>query len=61
MCLFRELSVEEEQEFRQWARDNWTPGSEPNQVWHPVVRDEWKKIDENPTRRLRGGQDATLY
>ena len=54
MCLFRELSPEEEQEFRQWARDNWTPGSESNSVWHPVVQDEWKEIDKDPTRRLKG-------
>ena len=39
--MFRELSPEEEKEFRQWARDNFTPlRDEINEVWHPVVKDE---------------------
>lgn len=40
MDLWRELSKEEEGEFRQWARDNWEIGDELNPMWHPVVRDE---------------------
>lgn len=44
--FFRVLGPEEEQEFRQWARDNHNPGDEVDEVWHPVVRDECKKIDE---------------
>jgi len=39
--MFRELSPEEEKEFRQWARDNFTPMRDNiNRVWHPVVQDE---------------------
>lgn len=38
--FFRDLSPEEEVSFRQWARDNWTPGVEVSPLWHPVVRDE---------------------
>ena len=38
--LFRDLNTEEEQQFRSWARDNWTPGMEINNFWHPVIRDE---------------------
>ena len=35
--FFRDLNAKEEAEFRQWAQDHWT-------VWHPVVRDEIRKI-----------------
>lgn len=45
MSFFRELSPAEEQEFRQWARDNYTPGAEQSPLWHPVVRDECNKIN----------------
>ena len=43
---FRTLSPEEEEEFRQWARDNFDSGKEANPLWHPVVRDEWAKLLE---------------
>lgn len=42
--FFRTLTADEEQTFRQWARDNWSPGDEVNELWHPVVRDEIAKI-----------------
>jgi hypothetical protein len=44
---FRELNEEEEKEFRQWARENYTPHSEINSVWHPIVRDECQIINQN--------------
>ncbi|NIN00479.1 MAG: hypothetical protein GTO24_21075 [candidate division Zixibacteria bacterium] len=43
--VFRELSPEEELEFRQWAHDNWSVGDEINSTWHPVVQDECRKIE----------------
>ncbi len=45
--MFRTLSKEEEVRYRKWARDNFQPGKEPNPCWHPIVRDEWKKIAKN--------------
>jgi len=45
--FFRDLDLEEESKFRQWARDNWEPNKEPNPCWHPVVRDEWQKVTED--------------
>lgn len=42
--MFRDLSPEEEEEFRQWARDNFSPEKEISECWHPVVVDEWKKL-----------------
>lgn len=43
--FFRELSDQEAAEFRQWARDNYTRGSEINPLWHPVVRDECAEMN----------------
>jgi len=38
--MFRELSEAEELEFRKWARENYTPYSEINGVWHPIIQAE---------------------
>ena len=45
--FFRKLDPEEEEKFREWARENWLPDKECNELWHPVVRDEWEKITED--------------
>jgi hypothetical protein len=45
MNLFRQLTPQEEAEFRQWARDNYAPFSEISGVWHPVVQDECARIN----------------
>lgn len=48
---FRQLSKEEEQEFKNWAQENYTAGEDISPLWHPVVRKECEKInaeaDEN--------------
>ena len=51
--MFRELSIQEDGEFRQWARNNLDPNKdEINPVWHPVVQDECadmiSELDESP-------------
>ncbi len=39
--MFRQLNEVEEQEFRQWARENFNPSKDDvNPVWHPVIQDE---------------------
>tara|TARA_R100000742_G_C4239768_1_gene59672 strand:- start:216 stop:455 length:240 start_codon:yes stop_codon:yes gene_type:complete len=38
--FFKDLDPKEEEEYRQWARDNYTIGDTINSVWHPVVVDE---------------------
>ena len=43
--LFKQLSEEEKPEYRKWARDNYRAGSDVKGVWHPVVRDECKRIN----------------
>jgi hypothetical protein len=41
MKLFRELTVNEAKEFRQWARENYLPEAmEIKPIWHPVTQAE---------------------
>ena len=46
MKLFRELSKEEEEAFRKWARENYEPLEPISGVWHPVVQDECRRINQ---------------
>ena len=61
--FFRQLTLEEEKPFRQWARDNWKFGDKVQEVWHPVVRDEIQKmlgIDKPKLEELLVGIEDTL-
>lgn len=50
--LFRELDSEEQEEFRQWSRDNYEVGGEINDLWHPVTKDECRRMNwENKYER----------
>lgn len=44
IALFQALTADEEESFRQWARDNWTPGLDVQINWHPIVREEIERI-----------------
>ncbi len=35
----------EEIRLRTWARKNYTPNSERDDVWHPIIHDEMLRID----------------
>lgn len=43
--MFRELSAEEIQDFKQWARNNYEPLTEIKSFWHPVVQEECHVIN----------------
>lgn len=43
--FFRDLSEDEKNDFRAWARENYKSGSEISGVWHPVVQEECVKIN----------------
>ena len=43
--MFRDLTAEEEKEFRQWARENYVALQPIQGIWHPVVQDECRKIN----------------
>ena len=42
---FRNLSKDEDVEFREWARENYTPGGEISSLWHPAVVDECEAMN----------------
>jgi hypothetical protein len=42
--FFKTLNETEEKQFRDWARKNWKLGDSINELWHPCVRDEIKKM-----------------
>jgi hypothetical protein len=44
--FFRQLTDKEENIFRQWARDNFSPGMLVKSIWHPVVKDELAKLQK---------------
>ena len=43
--LFKILTEEEAVAYRQWARENYTPGDEIPTIWHPVIREECEKMN----------------
>jgi hypothetical protein len=47
--MFIDLTETEVEEFKQWARDNYTPNKECSPVWHPVVVTEWQLIKKEQT------------
>jgi len=53
---FRKLGPTEEKEFRQWAHENFKPNTEPKGIWHPVVRDEWAKLQKKWEEDHASGQ-----
>ena len=44
--LFRHLNAVEEKEFRQWAKDNYKPLDPIKGIWHPIIQDECKLMNE---------------
>ena len=43
---WKSLTEEEEEVYRQWARDNYKPMEPINGVWHPVVQEECVHINK---------------
>ena len=43
--FFQELDTEQEKAFRKWARENYEALDHIKEVWHPSVRDECNKIN----------------
>lgn len=44
VSIWKDLTVEETERYRLWARANWSPGDPIQELWHPVVRDEIARI-----------------
>lgn len=45
MSLHRKITKAEEKEFKQWARDNYSPGTVIPLLWHPVIVAECNLMD----------------
>jgi hypothetical protein len=56
--MFRFLTKEEENDFRLWARNNYTPFTEISELWHPVVQDECRRICEEKQIHFRVENDG---
>jgi len=52
MKLFRDLSEQEEKEFRAWARTFYKPFTPIDGLWHAVVQDECVKINAEASSNL---------
>jgi hypothetical protein len=44
--MFKSLSADEVVEYKQWARDNYVCNSDINEVWHPVIQEECRLMNE---------------
>ncbi len=53
--IFKDLTPEEVKEYKQWARDNYIPGTQINELWHPVVREECLSMNKERTAPLATG------
>lgn len=53
--LFRPMVDDEEQEFRDYARENYVPHSEINRTWHPHAQDECKRINDEHLNFVKAG------
>jgi len=50
-CFFRTLTLKEEQAFRDWAIANHVAGKPAEEYWHPIVREEWARLDKLETKK----------
>lgn len=44
-----EVDLIEELRLRRWARENYVPRHQRERSWHPVIRDEMDRKDEEMT------------
>ncbi len=56
--LFKRLSEEEQDEYRMWAINNYTPGTHISGLWHPVVRKECERINAERNQRASNNKNS---
>ena len=44
--LFRELQAHEVHDFKSYTHEHWVMDMKPENIWHPVVRQEWELMQE---------------
>lgn len=59
LMFFRQLSSEEEEKFKQWARDNYKPFDNINTAWHPAVQEECAKINRENSSFVPDKEDPS--
>jgi hypothetical protein len=42
--MWKQLSEKDEQKFREYARQTYAPGSDINEVWHPITHTLLKEV-----------------
>lgn len=52
--LFEDLSTEDEASFRKHARENYVVGEQINELYHPVWKDEARKMNEEADPTFAG-------
>ena len=58
MDLHRELSSDEKESFKKWARKNWKIDEKVNPIWHPVVVNECAVMLDEEIRKSTYKYDA---
>ena len=46
LTIWKDLTPNETKEFIEWTLDNWKPDTPAKQIWHPLIRKTWEKLDE---------------
>lgn len=59
--IFRNLTAEEVSQFRAYMRANYVPGSEIDQLWHPVCRDEAAKMNQEAAQQAADDCSANVF
>lgn len=47
--IWKKLSEEEKEEYRNWARNNYKPLSHINGLWHPIIQLECVRMNIKQT------------
>ena len=53
MRMFKTLTEKEKEEYRKWARENYTEGGPIPRIWHPVVQAECALINQESLELAR--------
>jgi len=53
MKLYKDLTPEEEPEYRKWAREHYEPFSPILGLWHPTIQEECTKINRERDLELK--------
>lgn len=63
MNMFRNLDEHEVFEFKKWARENYKPGEDISSLWHPVVQEECKQMNNEVKEEMlkKFERDYELY